>query len=60
MPPRSSCGGTSDSRPPRTSADDLPDDPAELKRLLAEARGENFALRTLARIIKEDTGIDVL
>lgn len=43
-----------------TDAETLPDDPKELKRLLAEARGEAFALRTLVRVIKDDTGIDVL
>ena len=43
-------------------ADDepLPDDPAELKRLLEEARGENYALRTLVRVVKEDFNIDML
>ena len=38
----------------------LSDDPAELKRLLAEARGENRAPRTLVRVIGEDLGVDVL
>ena len=41
-------------------AEALPDDPAELKRLVAEARGEAFALRPLVRVIEEDTGIAVL
>ena len=38
----------------------LPDDPAELKRLLEQARGENYALRTLVRVVKEDFNIDML
>ena len=45
---------------PTASAEPLPDDPAELKRLLEEARGEALTLRTLVRVLEEDFEIDVL
>ncbi|WP_254829210.1 hypothetical protein [Lewinella sp. JB7] len=41
-------------------AEALPGDPVALKRLVAEARAEAFALRTLVRVVEEDTGIDAL
>lgn len=46
--------------PDPASGEPLPDNPAELKRLLEEARGEALTLRTLVQVLKEDFEIDVL